>query len=97
MTPRTLRLTERALEDVERRATYLSLERGTKFAELWIEALIGWLESIAETGVQLGTEHPTEATVRTFGYKRQATILAEFSTDELRIIRVYFPGQDWAT
>ncbi|MEO1308460.1 MAG: hypothetical protein AAFV38_11200 [Pseudomonadota bacterium] len=96
MTPRVLRLTEPALADIQPRAFYLSRERGPDFATMWVEALIGWLERIAASGTQLGTEHPSETTFRTFGYKRQATILAEFLEDELRVIRVYFPGQDWA-
>lgn len=95
MTPRALRLSERALSDLQRRAIYLSGERGTDFAIVWSDALLAWLENIADIGAQLGTEHPFEPGFRTFGYKRQATILAEFLEAELRIIRIYFPGQDW--
>jgi len=79
---RKLFLTERALEDIERRAVYLTTERGIEFAVLWSEALIDWLEKIAFQG--------------TFGYKRQATILADFHENELRIVRIYFAGQDWS-
>lgn len=95
MNSRKLFLTERALEDIERRAVYLTTERGIEFAVLWSEALIDWLEKIAFQGAQLGTEHPSEKTFRTFGYKRQATILADFHENELRIVRIYFAGQDW--
>ena len=95
MTPRKLLLTERALSDLKQRATYLSAERGPDFAMTWSDALLAWLENVADTGAQLGTEHPSQAGFRTFGYKRQATILAEFLETELRVIRVYFAGQDW--
>lgn len=95
MTPRALLLTERALSDIEQRAIYLSGERGYDFAMIWTDALISWLEKIAATGAQLGTEHPSEAAFRTFGYKKQATILAEFLETELRVLRIYFAGQDW--
>lgn len=95
MTSRSLLLTERALADIQRRTVYLSQERGTEFALVWSEAVITWLEKIAESGAQIGTEHPSGKGIRTFGYKRQATILAEFLEKELRIIRVYFPDQDW--
>lgn len=96
MNSRKLFLTERALEDIERRAIYLTAERGIEFAVLWSEALIDWLEKIAVEGAQLGTEHPSDKTFRTFGYKRQATILADFQEAELRIVRVYFSGHDWS-
>lgn len=97
MTPRKLKLTERAITDINRRAGYLAQERGTEFARVWIDALIDWLEKIAAGGAQIGTEHPTEKAFRTFGYKRQATVLAEFQYGEIRIIRVYFAGQDWTS
>lgn len=96
MTPKSLLLTEKALADIQRRTVYLSQERGTEFALVWSDAILTWLEKIAGSGVQIGTEHPSEKGVRTFGYKRQANILAEFLETELRIIRVYFPGQDWS-
>ncbi len=97
MTPRELKLTERTIGDIERRAHYLAHERGAEFARVWIGALIDWLEKIAEGGALLGTEHPTEKPFRTFGYKRQATVLAELQNDEIRVIRVYFAGQDWTS
>lgn len=96
MTPKSLLLTEKALADIQRRTVYLSQERGTEFALVWSDAILTWLEKVAGSGAQIGTEHPSEKGVRTFGYKRQATILAEFLETELRIIRMYFPGQDWS-
>jgi len=97
VTPRELKLTERAIRDIERRAGFLSHERGEDFARVWIDALIDWLEGIARGGAQLGTEHPTNKAFRTFGYKRQATVLAEFEDDEVRVVRIYFAGQDWSS
>ena len=96
MKPRRLLLTDRAVSDIEGRAVFLSQERGSKFAMLWAKSLVDWLEKIASAGAQLGTAHPHEGSFRTFGYKKQATILAEFKTSELRIIRVYFAVQDWS-
>ena len=96
MKPRKLLLTEPAVNDIERRAVYLSGERGVQFALLWSDSFIDWLEKIADSGAQYGTEHPFEKSFRTFGYKRQATILADFQEDELRVIRIYFAGQDWS-
>ena len=95
MTPRKLLLTEQALDDIQRRALYLTAERGVQFALLWSDTLIDWLEHIASIGAQLGTEHPVEKSIRTFGYKRQATVLADFQVDEQRVVRIYFAGQDW--
>ncbi len=97
MTPRILKLTERAIADIDRRAEYLAHQRGAEFARVWIDALIDWLDRIAEGGVQIGTQHPTEKAFRTFGYKRQATVLAEFQSGEVHVIRIYFSGQDWAS
>ncbi len=53
------------------------------------------MERIAENGAVIGTALPSEPTLRSFPYKKQATILAEFTDTELRIVRVYFAGQDW--
>lgn len=77
MTPRALKLTERAIVDIERRAGFITHERGAEFARVWIDALLDWLDGMAKGRAQLGTEHPTEKTFRTFGYKRQATVLAD--------------------
>jgi hypothetical protein len=46
-------------------------------------------------GAQYGTTQPRRAKYRTFGYHRQATILAEFREDAMVVIRIRFPGQDW--
>ncbi|MTI02884.1 hypothetical protein [Roseibium sp. RKSG952] len=96
MTPNKLVFTARASTDIKRRARYLMSERGRAFATAWVDALFDWLEKIAEGGALIGTAHPVQSQIRTFGYKRQATILAEFAQGEMRIIRIYFPGQDWS-
>lgn len=95
MKPRRLVLTDEAIEDVTRRTRVLAAARGRAFALDWSDTLLDWLTGCAQAGSQLGTEHPQHATFRTFGYRRQATILAEFAEDELRIVRIYFAGQDW--
>lgn len=96
MTPRRLLFDPRAVRDLERRARILRAERGRAFADAWTEALLAWLEKIAAGGAQIGTAHPVHAGFRTFGYKRQATILARFSDTDLRVVRIYIAGQDWA-
>lgn len=95
MKPNRLVLTRRDLSDIERRARVLRAERGTADAVAWAETLFAWLEKPAECGAELGTAHPRHPGFRSFGYRRQATILAEFADGELRVIRVYFAGQDW--
>jgi plasmid stabilization system protein ParE len=94
--PRRLLLTDEALRDIVDRARVLRDARGAAFALDWTDALLDWLESRAAAGAQLGTEHPSDPSFRTFGYRRQATVLAEFTDDELRIVRIYFAGQDWS-
>ena len=49
----------------------------------------------AESGAQLGSAVKGKSSLRSFGYRRQATVLAEFRKGELRIVRVYFRGQNW--
>jgi hypothetical protein len=39
---------------------------------------------------------PEDPSLRVFGYRKQASILAEFIPGELRVIQVYFRGQDWS-
>lgn len=95
MTPNRLVLTDKAQIDIARRARRLRRERGPAFALVWVDALFEWLEQIADGGARIGTAHPKHPDFRTFGYKRQATILAEFAGGELRVVRVYFAGQDW--
>jgi hypothetical protein len=68
---------------------------GSDFAGQWRDLLIAWLERQAASGAQYGTAHPRHARYRTFGYKRQATILAEFTDQAMDVVRIYFPGQDW--
>jgi hypothetical protein len=47
--------------------------------------LFAWLGRQADHGAQIGTEHPRRPGYRTFGYRRQATILARFETEALVI------------
>lgn len=95
MTPNRLVLTPRAISDIDRRARVLKAERGAAFAVAWVEALFDWLTRLAEGGAQIGTTRPRHPGFRSFGYRRQATILAEFAGGELRVVRIYFAGQDW--
>ncbi len=95
MTPNKLVLTSRAQTDIGRRARVLKAERGLVFAETWVDTLFDWLTRLADSGAQYGTEHPDHPSFRTFGYKQQATILAEFAHNEMRVVRIYFAGQDW--
>ena len=96
MTPRRLKLSQRASSDLRSRARVLKRERGEAFAIDYAEALITWLKRIAEGGAQLGTAVGDHPTLRSFGYRRQATILAEYTPSEMRIVRIYFRGQDWS-
>lgn len=96
MTPRRLVLRTHAQADISRNARHLARERGGAFAANWTNTLRSKLERIAAGEAQIGTAHPTRANLRTFGYQSNTTILAEFTDDELRIIRVYFGGQNWS-
>lgn len=96
MTPRRLLLDDQAARDIAARARILRRERGVAFAEFWVDALLSWLDALADGGAVLGTAHPEDRSLRVFGYRRQASILAEFAPEELRVIRVYFRGQDWS-
>jgi plasmid stabilization system protein ParE len=96
LTPRRLLLDERAARDIANRARVLRRERGALFADAWIDALLGWLDGLAAGGAVVGTAHPEDPSLRVFGYRRQASILAEFAHGELRVIRVYLRGQDWS-
>jgi len=95
MTPRKLILRDRALRDLARHEGYLSTARGIAFAEAWSEDLLDWLNYRAELGAQFGTAHPRYPGYRTFGYRRQATILAEFTDDAMDVVRIRFAGEDW--
>lgn len=95
MTPRRLTLTKAALADLAARDRTLCRARGEAFADAWAVSFLDWLRGRAESGAQIGTAHPRHPEFRTFGYRRQATVLVEFSPDELRVVRVYFAGQDW--
>ena len=97
MTPNRLVLTPRAISDIDRRARVLKAERGAAFALAWVAALFDWLSRLAESGAQIGSVQSRHPGFRSFGYRRQATILAEFAGGELRVVRVYFAGQDWTS
>ncbi len=95
MRPRKLVLRPSALRDIARHEAHLKRVRGAGFARLWRDSLVAWLERQAALGAQYGTEHPRRAGYRTFGYRGQATILAEFTADAMDVVRVSFAGQDW--
>lgn len=95
MKSRRLVLRESALRDLMRHESDLIAVRGTAFAEAWTEDILLWLENRADLGAQFGTAHPKHPGYRTFGYRRQATILAEFSEEVMDVIRIRFPGEDW--
>jgi hypothetical protein len=94
--PRRLVIVAAANGDVRRRARYLSGIRGVAFGERFAVELRARLESIADTGAQLGTAVGDDPAVRSFGYDAQATVIARFAPGELRVLRIFFTGQDWA-
>jgi hypothetical protein len=96
VTPRRQLLADQAARDIAARARILRRERGAAFAGTWVDTLLSWLDALAEGGAVLGAAHPEDPSLRVFGYRRQASILAEFAPGELRVIRVYFRGQDWS-
>ena len=69
--------------------------RGASFAESSIAKLVSRLEAIANGGAQIGTAVADDPAVRAFGYAKQATIVARFEPGTLRVLRVYFKGQNW--
>jgi plasmid stabilization system protein ParE len=95
MKPRRLVLRVSALSDIAGHEARLRELRGSDFARNWTDALLDWLEHRAALGAQFGTSHPQQPGYRTFGYRRQATILAEFSEDAMDVVRVRFAGEDW--
>ena len=95
MTPKSLVLRDSALQDIVRHEKRLAEVRGEAFAAAYTEALLRWLERLADLGAQYGTAHPRHPGYRTFGYRRQATILAEFSNDAMDVVRIRFAGEDW--
>ncbi|HVL21292.1 MAG TPA: hypothetical protein VM422_09985 [Amaricoccus sp.] len=97
ITPRKLVLRRGALADIVRREAYLAKVGSPAFAEAWTETLLAWLERQAALGAQVGTAHPRFPAYRTFGYRRQATILAEFTDTTLDVVRIRFAGEDWQT
>jgi plasmid stabilization system protein ParE len=97
MEPRRLVLRGAARRDLARHEAFLRELRGADFAAGWTDALIAWLEHRASLGAQFGTSHPAYPRYRTFGYRRQATILAEFTDDTMDVVRIRFAGEDWHT
>ena len=95
MTPRTLDLTALARRDLQRRRRHLSEIRGPAFARANTDELVAWLERLADAGAQLGTAVGDDPAGRSFGYRKQATILARFPPGRLIVVRIYFTGQDW--
>lgn len=95
MKPRKLTLRVAALRDIARHEARLRNLRGPDFARNWTEALLVWLEHRAALGAQFGTAHPMYPGYRTFGYRRQATILAEFREEAMDVVRIRFAGEDW--
>lgn len=95
MIPRKLILRDGALRDLARHEHHLGAVRGIAFAEAWSETLLDWLEHRAVLGAQFGTAHPRHPGYRTFGYRRQATILAEFTDGVMDVVRIRFAGEDW--
>jgi len=95
MIPRKLILRDGALRDLARHEDHLGTVRGNAFAAAWSEVLLDWLEHRAAIGAQFGTAHPRHPGYRTFGYRRQATILAEFTDGVMDVVRIRFAGEDW--
>ena len=95
MKARRLALARLANADINRRARYLADLRGEEFAARFTADLVAWLRKLAESGAQYGTASGDDPSVRTFGYAKQATILARFEPGGLRVLRVFFTGQDW--
>lgn len=95
MTPRVLVVTDLAKRDLGQRRRYLREARSRDFAERSIDELLSKLEAIADTGAQLGTSYGDDPRIRAFGYAGQATIVARFEPGTLRVLRIYFTGQDW--
>ncbi|MDJ0824949.1 MAG: hypothetical protein QNJ16_05540 [Rhodobacter sp.] len=96
MEPKGLILFRAALADLGRRQDYLSGIRGQEFAETWKNDLLEWVLDLAETGAVYGTRHPKRGHLRTVNFRKTATLLVDFTETELRVVRIYFPGQGWS-
>ena len=96
MKSRRLNISLAARRDLERREDYLARQRGWVFAASWSSDFVASLTKTAATGAVVGTRHPRRSRLRSLNYKKQATVLVEFTEDELRLARIYFPGQDWS-
>jgi plasmid stabilization system protein ParE len=95
LTRRRLIITVRAARDIRRRETYLGQVRSEDVAQAATDALLTKLEKLARAGAQLGTTLGDDPAVRSFGYAKQATIIARFTPGEIRVLRVFFTGKDW--
>lgn len=96
MTPRRLGFAEAATRDLQRRARQLASVCDESFGHQFAAELKAWLEQLAAGGAQVGTAVGDDPAVRSFGYKKQATILARFEAGGLIVLRVNFRGQDWS-
>lgn len=105
MTPRTLVLRVAALHDIARHEARLRERHGPEVVRAWTEAPARLARAPrrprravwhrAALGAQFGTAHRRHPDYRTFGYHRQATILAEFTDATLDVVRIRFAGEDW--
>jgi hypothetical protein len=95
VTPRRLVIAPLARHDIARQSEWLRKKRGDAFAEKWTNELRAWLVRQAAHGAVLGTKHPYRPRFRTFGYKRQATVLATYGEDTFVVVRFYPRGRDW--
>ncbi|MGB0678999.1 MAG: hypothetical protein ACPGUV_05000 [Polyangiales bacterium] len=97
MKARALSISQPALRDLQARGRILRRERGALFAQAYLDALLDWLAQVADGGAQLGRAVGGKSTLRVFGYKRHASVLAHFAAGRIEIVRVYFRGQDWGS
>ena len=95
MKRRALKLRRAAIRDLAARERLLARERGAVFAQRATDQLLAWLARVADGGAELGTAHDSRAGMRTFGYRRQATVLVRYTATEMQVVRVYFRGRDW--
>ncbi len=95
MTPYRLVFSKAARAGITNRTQFLIDQRGADFGAKWSETILSWLENLASGGAIIGTRHPTRIGFRTFAFRSEATLLVEYTPTEMRIVRVYFAGQDW--
>lgn len=95
MTPFKLAYSRAAKATLVRRGKFLISHRGPDFAAKWSDGFISWLENLAASGAVIGTKHLTNPAFRTFPFRGEATLLVEYTPNEMIIIQIYFAGQDW--